>query len=248
VRQTPALSLPDADIYSLGGAGQAPNRKTLFVLGGRPPALDWLKDLAGRNHPEVWAVDGGVAVCRAADLSPDELIGDRDSASPEDWEWALSKGANERLYEKDKDRTDFQLAMSVFEEAGRGGDAKRVLLASGCFGGAFDHLFSLFCSLASGEGNYFRCMADNLEGAFFIRSGESAAIEFSRAPTAVSLLPATETCGGVCVSGVKWPLRGVTLERKYPWTVSNETIKNATGAAPVTVSCEEGTCAVYWRF
>jgi thiamine pyrophosphokinase len=244
----PVLSSPDADIYSLGGTGRIPNRKTLLVLGGRAPEPNWLKDLAGRNCPEVWAVDGGVAACRAAALPPAEIIGDGDSASRGDWEWALSKGANERLYERDKDRTDFQLAMSIFERAADGGETKRVLLASGCFGGAFDHLFSIFGSLASGEGDYFRCMADNLEGAFFIRSGEAAAIEFSRAPAAVSLLPATETCAGVFVSGVKWPLRGVTLERKYPWTVSNETTEDSSGIIPVTARCEEGTCAIYWRF
>jgi thiamine pyrophosphokinase len=91
-------------------------------------------------------------------------------------------------------------------------------------------------------------MADNLEGAFFIRPKEAAAIEFSRAPRAVSLLPVTETCAGVFISGVKWPLYGAALERKYPWAVSNETTEDATGITPVTVRCEEGICAVYWRF
>jgi thiamine pyrophosphokinase len=243
VYQVPVFSSRDLCVYSLGSLGFIPNSKTMFLLGGRAPDAEWLADLAGRNRAEVWAVDSGAAACRAAGLLPVEILGDRDSASPLDWEWALSKGARERRYGVDKDRTDFQLALSVFE---KNGGTKRVLLVSGCFGGAFDHLLSIFDTLASGDGDYFRCMVDDREGAFFLRGGESAAIEFVHAPEAVSLLPVSETCR-VGLSGVKWPLVSEKLERKYPWTVSNETLSDAAGVSPVTVRCEEGQAALYWR-
>jgi thiamine pyrophosphokinase len=250
VYQVPVFSSRDACVYSLaslGNLGFIPDRKTLFLLGGRAPDAEWLADLAGRSRAEVWAVDAGVAACRAAGLVPAEILGDQDSASPHDWEWALSKGARERRYDADKDRTDFQLALSIFEKKGDHAGAKRVLLVSGCFGGAFDHLLSTFDTLASGDGDYFRCMIDDREGAFFLRDGESAAIEFAPAPEAVSLLPVSETCR-IDLSGVKWPLVREKLERKYPWTVSNETLFAAAAAvSPVTVSCEEGQAALYWR-
>jgi thiamine pyrophosphokinase len=158
----------------------------------------------------------------------------------------LSKGARERRYSKDKDKTDFQLALSIFEKNAGNGGTKRVLLVSGCFGGTFDHLLSAFDTLASGDGDYFRCMIDDREGAFFLREGQAASIEFTRAPEAVSLLPVSETCR-VGLSGVKWPLFSEKLERKYPWAVSNETLSDAAGVSPVTVSCEEGQAALYWR-
>ncbi|MDR0764330.1 MAG: thiamine diphosphokinase [Synergistaceae bacterium] len=245
--QAPVFSSREARVYSPGSAGFIQDRKTLFLLGGRAPGAEWLADLAGRNRAEVWAVDSGVAACRAAGLVPAEILGDRDSASPGDWEWALSKGARERRYDADKDRTDFQLALSVFEKNGGNGGAKRVLIVSGCFGGAFDHLLSVFDTLASGDGDYFRCMTDDREGAFFLRGGESAMIEFVPAPEAVSLLSVSETCR-VGLSGVKWPLAGEKLERKYPWTVSNETLPDADGISPVTVICEDGQAALYWRY
>jgi thiamine pyrophosphokinase len=141
------------------------------------------------------------------------------------------------------------LALSIYEKNGDDGRAKRVLLVSGCFGGAFDHLLSVFDTLASGEGDYFRCMIDDREGAFFLSGGESAAIEFAPAPEAVSMLSVSETCR-VSLSGVKWPLAGAKLERKYPWTVSNETLPDAIaiGVNPITVNCEEGQAALYWRY
>ena len=241
------FSSRDVCVYSLGNPGYIPDRKTLFLLGGRAPDAKWLSDLASRNRAEVWAVDSGAAACRAAGLIPAEMLGDCDSASLQDWEWALSKGARERRYDKDKDKTDFQLALSIFEKNGDDAGAKRVLLVSGCFGGAFDHLLSVFDTIASGDGDHFRCMIDDREGAFFLREGEAASIEFSLAPEAVSLLPVSETCR-MGLSGVKWPLVREKLERKYPWTVSNETLPDAIGVSPVTVNCEEGQAALYWRY
>jgi thiamine pyrophosphokinase len=249
VYQVPVFSSRDVRVYSLASLespGFIQDSKTLFVLGGRAPDAKWLADLAERGRAEVWAVDSGAAACRAAGLIPAEMLGDRDSASLHDWEWALSKGARERRYDADKDRTDFQLALSIFEKNGGNGGARRVLLVSGCFGGAFDHLLSIFDTLASVGGDCFRCMIDDREGAFFLCGGESAAIEFASAPEAVSLLPVSETCR-IGLSGVKWPLCREKLERKYPWAVSNETLFSAAGVSPVTVICEEGQAALYWR-
>jgi thiamine pyrophosphokinase len=249
VYQVPVFSSRDACVYLLGSPRHIPDSKTLFLLGGRVPDAEWLADLAGCNRAEIWAVDSGVAACRAAGLLPAEILGDRDSASPRDWEWALSKGARERRYDADKDRTDFQLALSIFEKNEKNtdnGGTKRVLLVSGCFGGVFDHLLSVFDTLASGIGNYFRCMMDDREGAFFLSEGESAAVKFTLAPEAVSLLSVSETCR-VTLSGVKWPLARTKLERKYPWAVSNRTLSDANGVSPITVSCEAGQVAFYWR-
>jgi thiamine pyrophosphokinase len=228
------------DDISLGGAA-------LFMLGGRPPDAKWASDLAGRNNPRIWAVDSGVSACRAAGLVPSVLIGDKDSAVPDDWEWAASLGARENIYDRDKDRTDFQLALSLFEDEERRNASlcPRALIVSGCFGGAFDHLTSTFCTLASTGGGFFRCMMDETEGAVFLYPGDEAVLKFSDLPKAVSLLPVTDVCREVRISGVKWPLCGVTLERGFPWTVSNET--NAPGE-PVAASCEEGILALYWRF
>ena len=244
----PVILSRDIEICSRVSANYVPDDKTLFMLGGRAPDPDWTRDLISRNSPAVWAADSGVRACRASGIVPSVLLGDMDSASPDDWEWAVSGGAEEKLYDRDKDRTDFQLALSLFGEAAKLDASQSVLIVSGCFGGALDHLMSIFFTLASCEGDFVRCMIDESEGVFFLSSGDEATLEFSRVPEAVSLLSVTDSCTGVSVSGVKWPLNGVTLERRYPWTVSNEVIPGATGVPQVTARCEDGTLALYWRY
>jgi thiamine pyrophosphokinase len=243
------VSSRDVEIFSRGRTDYLPDDKTLFLLGGRAPDPEWLLDLAVRNSTDVWAVDRGVHSCRAAGLVPSVLIGDGDSASPEDWKWALSRGASEKLYDRDKDETDFQLAITLFEDAIRLDAPMPALIVSGCFGGALDHLMSNFYTSAFGSGNFFRCMIDETEGAFFIFSEEKVTLEFSRTPEAVSLIPVTDNCAGVGISGVRWPLSDVALERKYLWTISNEVIPDVgSTSSSVAVRCKKGILAVYWRF
>ncbi|MDR3279033.1 MAG: thiamine diphosphokinase [Synergistaceae bacterium] len=237
-----------AILSDAAGAGEAD--RALFLLGGRPPDVSWMCDFVSRNSPRVWAVDRGVASCRAADVAPGELVGDRDSSTPDDWQWALSRGAHERLYDRDKDRTDFQLALSLFGDElknGTHGGTEPVLILSGCFGGALDHLVSVLDTIALYENALCRCMIDETEGVFFIYPGREATVNFSRPPEAVSLISMTDSCDGVGVSGVKWPLDGVRLERKTQWAVSNEMTQTKDGLS-AKVRCRDGILAFYWRF
>jgi thiamine pyrophosphokinase len=252
VSESPALAVVSRDVnvfysFSRMDGGMTDGGSALFMLGGRPPEAGWASELVLRNSARVWAVDSGTSACRAAGVVPSVLVGDRDSVPPDDWEWAASLGARENIYDRDKDETDFQLAMSLFrDEAGlNDGVCPRVLIVSGCFGGAFDHQASTFYTLAFSGGEFFRCMIDETEGICFLYPGDDAALRFSRPPKAVSLLPVTDACRGVSISGVKWPLERVTLERRFPWAVSNEA--NAVNE-PVAVACGEGILALYWRF
>ncbi|MDR0615425.1 MAG: thiamine diphosphokinase [Synergistaceae bacterium] len=220
--------------------GQMP--KTLFVLGGRKPDGAWLADFVGRNGFSVWAVDSGVAACRNAGVSPAVLIGDRDSASSEDWEWGLGSGADEYLHPAAKDLTDFQLAAGLMRERGRAG-----LVLTGCFGGRFDHLFSIVGTFARERS---LCMIDETEGLFLIRPSEEHDIAFRKRPMAISLLPLSEECSGVRLSGVRWPLEGVSLMRDYPWAVSNEALPDGDGTVcqEVRACCGSGLMGFYWSF
>ena len=246
----PVFSSRDVKIFSGGGTDYIPDDKTLLVLGGRVPDASWIRDLVSRNFPAipvVWAADSGVHACRVSGIVPSLLIGDKDSASPRDWNWAVSSGSAEKIFDKDKDDTDFQLALSIFEKSAAE-NIRRTLIVTGCFGGALDHLMSIFFTLGSSVGNFYRCMIDEQEGVFFISSGESATMEFASLPESVSLLPVTDECRGVSIEGVKWPLRGATLERRYLWAVSNEVAPDYSGTLRVSARCDDGILAVYWRF
>jgi thiamine pyrophosphokinase len=227
---TQAISSERIDIFLPG----ASSRRTLFLLGGRRPDARWLKDFASRNADDVWAVDSGVGACREAGLCPGVLIGDMDSATQSDIEWAIESGASEFRSPRDKDDTDFQLALELLAKKNR----DDTLLVSGCFGGRLDHMFSALYSFASSRS---LCMADETEGVLLVH--DSARAVFKKRPLAISLLPLSDECAGVSIVGVKWPLDGATLYRNRPWAVSNETDSDE-----VLVSCASGLLGFYWVF
>lgn len=249
-KSLPLINSPIADIY-LASLKPEGGRMTLMSLGGRPPETEWLRALVRMNAPDVWAVDSGVGACRAARLHPSVMIGDGDSATREDWEWAVEVGAREAIFDSAKNLTDFQLALEMWD--GRG-----TLVLTGCFGGRFDHLLSVANTFSlSGRKRYEqankktikspRCMIDHAEGLFLIRSRESARLEFKKNLRAVSLLPMTDRCEGVSIQGVRWPLDSVVLKRNMQWAVSNELVCGESGEGGVVdVCCAEGVLAVYW--
>lgn len=225
--------------------GTAARRATLFVLGGRKPERAWLADFASRNAEEVWAVDAGAAACRSVSIAPDAVIGDMDSADSADWDWALACGAREFRHPADKDRTDFQLALDLWKQGPT--DGRGVPVATGCFGGRTDHLFSVADSLGGVCGSFgtFGCMLDEMEGLAFLPSGGGLELCFFEIPAAVSLLSMSEACSGVGVSGVHWPLEDAELRRGLPWAVSNRALPSGDGAV-VRARCGEGVLGVYW--
>ncbi len=67
-------------------------------------------------HISLWAVDSGVDPCFEAGILPDKLVGDGDSASPEAWQWAVDNGSDVSKFNRDKDLTDFQIALDLLSE------------------------------------------------------------------------------------------------------------------------------------
>ena len=76
----------------------------LLVVGGRAPEAAWLREAAkGR---EVWAVDHGLDACLAADIRPQRLIGDGDSAAPAAWQLAKEQHIPIEQFPVEKDDTE----------------------------------------------------------------------------------------------------------------------------------------------
>jgi len=236
------LTLNDVAVRRPGGF---PADRLLAVLGGRSPNPLWLGELARASRADVWAVDSGVEACRAAGLAPRLLIGDFDSAPSDALEWAVGRGAVTRRYPGEKDLTDFQLTLEIWRET----DGVMPIV-TGCFGGRLDHLFSNLQSFAMTNPQTPRMMIDEQEGVYLLYSASLATFCFRKKPAAISLLPLTDQCSGVSIEGVRWPLSGVTLDRRLPWAVSNrlEEKKGAECAKEVKVICGEGVMGVYWCF
>ncbi|NLL36189.1 MAG: thiamine diphosphokinase [Fretibacterium sp.] len=208
-----ALDLLHTKAFLHSGCSDAP-APTLLVLGGRSPSSSWLWELSQVLKGKVWALDRGADVCKAAGLTPHRLLGDLDSISQNAYDWAKAAGALVDRYPPDKNLTDFQLALQLLESP---------IVVTGCWGGRFDHLFSLLFSVLKAADWGVRTLAliDEREALFPLHGPSSLTLEFSTLPESLSLLPLTRNCEGVSAEGVRWPLEDVTLEQKWPWAVSN---------------------------
>lgn len=216
-----------------------PDELTLMVLGGRAPSADWLRSFSSRAS-SVWAIDRGVEVCIEAGLAPKILLGDRDSSSGRAWRRAEQMGAEVSMHKRDKDLTDFQLAMDKFKRERR---SRQGLVLTGAFGGRLDHMWSLLITaLAAGPEVRPICMADENESLFFTDGG-TATFEFEHKPDYISLISFSEQCRGVNIEGVRWPLFDELLEYSFPYSVSNRPFESR-----VSVSLDEGLLGVYFVF
>ena len=229
------LLLPGIRAEFSSGGTEVP---LVFVSGGRPPALSWMKTFFPEK--ELWCVDSGVVPCLEAGFLPSRLIGDGDSTPPEIWERASREGVRIERFPRDKDRTDLQLA---FHRAGKE-NSERSAVVTGCWGGRFDHLWSGIYSLfwAREKGVRILAFADEREVLFPLEGGGE--LELAMDETEVknlSLLPLGGDCTGVTIRGVQWELEEAELLQGRPFAVSNRILKGKTPR----ISLKTGTLGVY---
>lgn len=217
-----------------------PERNRLLLLGGRAPSVAWLKEwlalleTGNNDFSDIYAIDCGVAICRNANLVPDLLLGDADSASGEDWTWGEAHARQVERHPVEKDFTDTQLALQ------RAMETSAVLLLTGAFGGRFDHAYSTIFSAAHLSAPCV--LADERETVVYVKSGETLSLHCSEPPKAISLLPMTSEAIGVTTDGLHWELNNATLRQAFPNAVSNvlEAKRNA-----CSISIFRGCLAVY---
>lgn len=229
--------LPAAAAAAPAGAARLFQDACLLVVGGRAPEAAWLREAAkGR---EVWAVDHGLDACLAADIRPQRLIGDGDSAAPAAWQLAKEQHIPIEQFPVEKDDTDTQLALKRAREAGF-----PAAIVVGAFGGRFDHALSTVTSCAFAP---LPCLlADERETLLFVHGGETLRCWPAEAPKAISLLPFTPRCEGVNLTGTHWPLADATLEARNMRAISNVL---EPGSTSLTLSLTSGLLGLYfvWR-
>lgn len=204
----------------------------LAVAGGRRPRLSWLQEAAAARP--LYCADKGCVYALEAQLKPKAVFGDGDSGGLEAFQRAQALGAQIFTFPVAKDATDLQLLLEALPE----GD----LLLSGCWGGRFDHLFSLCFSLLGWkqQRKALAIMADELEQAVLLGPGERVDLRWQQLPQAVSLLPLTETAT-VSLAGAQWPLNKQQLKMNYPYAISNRWL----GKEPLSCTCHSGYVALY---
>ena len=206
-----------------------PTEPLLLVSGGRAPSVSWLRSVAAGK--KIWCIDHGIDICYTADLVPELLIGDFDSALPQSLKWASMNNVEIQQFPRAKDLTDTQLALKKA--------ADRPILLTGAFGGRLDHLFSTVHFAAD---NNQVIIADEQELLLPLRGAASLTVTFIRRPLAISLLSLTPDCQEVTTNGLRWELNHALLSQSMPYTVSNE-LKN--DADKIKVNVAAGILGVY---
>ena len=206
----------------------------LVVAGGRAPQAEWLRAVS--SGKAVYAADRGALCCLEAGVVPLELYGDCDSTTEQVYEAALSSGTQVQRFNPAKDDTDLQLLLKQLPP----GD----ILATGIWGGRFDHLYSNVYTLL-GMKEQRGCgvmLADEQEFMLLLSAGEMAELELNTEAEAISLLPlSAESC--VDFTGVRWPLQKALLRQLYPYAISNEA-----QAEKICCKCYTGALGLYIKF
>lgn len=207
-------------------------REFLFAAGGRSPSNEFFIELSrGRK---IFAVDKGIEICRDLNIFPEILIGDFDSAENSAVDWAVKNKIPIERHPVDKDLTDTQLALNLVNE-------KIFVIITAIFGGRADHLFSNIFTCAASKVK--TCLVDERELIFFVNGGENLTVKFFVKPSALSLLPITETVEGVTLKNVRWELANATLKQNFPNAISNRVESDE-----IKISVKNGTLAVYLSF
>lgn len=181
--------------------------------GGRKPAVKWLQSAAGQS--EIYCADKGLEICLDAGLAPQLVCGDADSVDKAYLQKAQEQKIKTVLCNPAKDDTDLQLLLTMLPQ-------KIMLLATGVWGGRFDHLYSNVFSLLNFklERKTQVIMADEQEAMALLGAGDSVVFTPSVKLEAVSLLPLSDCV--VSISGVRWPLQNAPLQMLQSYAISNE--------------------------
>jgi thiamine pyrophosphokinase len=171
------------------------------VRRARPPGL-------------VVAADGGIVHAALLGVRPQLWVGDFDSSDPDDPRGA---GIERRVFPRDKDELDAELALRAAAERGA-----RDFVVWGAFGGRFDHTLALAgMAIDWCERGHDVLLHSGDESAVPVLGGRALALAVESGQT-LSLL-AFETLVDVAMTGVRWPLTRATVTPGTVRTMSNET-------------------------
>jgi thiamine pyrophosphokinase len=204
-----------------------PTTALVFCGGGRATA-----SLGDVGDALVVAADVGVAEALRLGLRVDLLVGDLDSAAPDDVQRASRAGAAVVRHPQDKDATDLELAV----EAAAGKGVSRVVVVGGRLG-RLDHLLGNALLLAAPR--FAGLEMDAVLGAARLHVVRRHRELRGDPDELVSLFALQGPARGVTTTGLRWKLDGDELAPGSSLGVSNRFVEHA-----ATVSVEDGVVLV----
>jgi thiamine pyrophosphokinase len=215
--------------------------KALIVADGDVHGRDLmdagLLDHDSDGRPLVIAADGGALKAELAGLTPDLVVGDADSLTPQSIDRLRSQGIEVQVHPQDKAESDTELCL---REAVRRGATTVVIL--GALGGLrFEHSVAnlLLLTLPEMAGREI-VLADATTSVRMMGSRTPDRLDLRGLPgDLVSLLPLTEVVDGIHTTGLAYPLVGEPLLQGPARGLSN-----VMQAHEATISIEGGRLAV----
>ena len=165
----------------------------------------------------IIAADSGLNNAKTLDLAVNAVVGDYDSLghTPD-----VDADVEVITVPTEKDVTDTQLAVELALTRG----ATEVHIIGG-LGGRLDHTLSNLAILEDLADKRVRAVIEDGQNRVRLLRNDSTILPRS-GYTYVSLLALDPLCKGVEIEGVKYPLKGAKLERKFQYAVSNEITGN----------------------
>jgi thiamine pyrophosphokinase len=195
----------------------------VVVAAGEGPQLASLPDDA-----LVIAADGGLDRARSLGLAASLVVGDLDSVDGASLAAAGEAGVAVIRHPEEKDATDLELALA---EAVARDPARVVLVASA--GGRLDHLTALL--LALGADQLRHVLVDAHVGGALAHVVRGERTLRGTVGELITLLPLHGPAEGVTTGGLRYPLRGETLEPG-----SSRGVSNVFEAAEARITVERG--------
>jgi thiamine pyrophosphokinase len=208
-------------------------RAVIFV-NGHIPDLELVRGLT-RPGDTILAADGGSDHILALGLAPSVIIGDLDSLTPDARRLMEQSGTRLIQHPRDKNETDFELALDYAVESGY-----RAILIVAALGDRLDQTLGNLALLTSPRFSTVDISFDDgMEEAFFTRTSFQVR---GLAGDLVSLIPWGGKVTGVITDGLLWPLRGETL---YPYKTRG--ISNELLGGMASVSLKSGLLLIIHR-
>jgi len=207
--------------------------RCIIFANGRLPDLTAARGVI-RAEDTLIGADGGTRHALDLGLRPSLIIGDLDSVTF-DLEGLARAGTRIIQHPKDKNETDLELALEQAVELGH-----REIVILGALGGRLDQTLGNLSLLTNSQyASLDIRLDDGVEEAFFLRN---QAVISGEPGDLVSLIPWGEEVGGIQTEGLRWPLKGETLQPYKTRGISNEMTGSTAG-----VKVESGLLLVIHR-
>ena len=203
------------------------NRRVLLFVNGELPAPEKLR---ARLSPDdiLIAVDGGLRHIVALGLTPALILGDMDSANPQDVQAFEAQGIPVMRYPIEKDETDLELGIAAALE-----HHPQTIWIVAALGDRLDQtLGNIYLLTRSDLANLDVRLMDGEQEVFLVQGQVTLT---GQPGQMVSLLPLMGPVTGVTTGQMAYPLNHETL---YPDQTRG--ISNRMTAAKATVSKDEG--------